>query len=170
MDSVWGTLRFLQLGVQSNCFGLECPAHCGSPFAGALVASFLGGFLVCLVLVGAFGLRLLGFAWFPVLRWNPHPLALLDCPAICVSQPPTQDNDVVELALGFAGLSISVRGSTDSAASFARGLSAGSVTASSAAPSFLGSAATAVPAQPLPQALNPRVTSFLPLAYPLSLN
>ena len=68
MDSFWGTLKFLQLGVQSNWFGLACPAHCGSPAAGSLLAAFLGGFLVCLVLVGAIGFRLIGFSLFPVIH------------------------------------------------------------------------------------------------------
>ena len=63
MDSFWGTLRFLQLGVQSNWFGLACPAHCGSPSPTSLLAAFLGGFLCCLLLVGACGLRLLGSSW-----------------------------------------------------------------------------------------------------------
>ena len=63
MDSFWGTLRFLQLGVQSNWFGLACPSHCGSPAVGSLLAAFLFGFLSCLVVVGAIGLRCLGLPW-----------------------------------------------------------------------------------------------------------
>ena len=48
-----------------------------------------------------------------------------------MSQTPTPDNDVVELALDFAGLSITVRGSSDSATSFIRGLASTSPSAAS---------------------------------------
>ena len=63
MDSFWGVIRFFQLGVQSNWFGLACPYHCGPPTWGALVALYLLGFLsglVCVagVVVWAIGLRL----------------------------------------------------------------------------------------------------------------
>ena len=89
-----------------------------------------------------------------------------------MSQPPNPDNDVVELALDFSGLSITVRGSTDSDASFVRGLSAGSATVSSAQSSILGTsgyspitsvAAAAPPAQSSAPPSTPATTPFLPL-------
>ena len=61
MEAVWGTLRVLQVGVQSNWFGLACPAHCGSPTFGALLASFLLGFITCLVLAVGFAI----WIWCP---------------------------------------------------------------------------------------------------------
>ncbi len=72
MDSFWGALRFLQLGVQSNWFGLACPSHCGSPSVGALLASYFGGVLTVIVLGLAFGLRLVGFFWLPLAQ-SPEP-------------------------------------------------------------------------------------------------
>lgn len=52
MDVLLGTVRVLQSGVQSNWWGLACPAHCGSPGWGALLASYLLGFISCLALAG----------------------------------------------------------------------------------------------------------------------
>ena len=77
MDSIWGALRFLQLGVQSNWFGLACPAHCGPPTFGALLAAFFAGVLSVIVLGLAFGLRLVGFFWLPSVHPSePQPAGL----------------------------------------------------------------------------------------------
>ena len=38
--------------LSSNFFGLGCPAHCGAPGLGALIACFLGGLLVGFALCG----------------------------------------------------------------------------------------------------------------------
>ena len=54
---------FLQVGslvthaLRTNFFGLGCPAHCGNPGLGSLLASFLLGLLVGISLC-------VGLAWF----------------------------------------------------------------------------------------------------------
>ena len=64
MDTAFGAftgfVRLLQSGVVSNWWGLACPAHCGSPSFGALLASFLLGFCSCLILCGLFAFWVLG--------------------------------------------------------------------------------------------------------------
>lgn len=98
----------------------------------------------------------LGLASVPLLIL--HHTVWPDYPDICMSQTPTPDNDVVELALDFAGLSITVRGSSDSATSFVRGLASGSPSAASSInpPSTSGysavtpAASSATPALSLP--------------------
>ena len=44
-------LSFLQSGVNSNWFGLGCPQHCRGSDFGGLIAAFLLGFLLGVVVV-----------------------------------------------------------------------------------------------------------------------
>ena len=61
MDVAWGVIRFLQGGITTNWYGLACPAHCGFPVFGSLLAAFLCGLLVGLGLVACAAPSLLGF-------------------------------------------------------------------------------------------------------------
>ena len=55
-----GFVRLLQSGVVSNWWGLACPAHCGSPSFGSLLAAFLLGFCSCFILCGLLAFWVLG--------------------------------------------------------------------------------------------------------------
>ena len=58
MDSVLGVMRFLQVGVSSNWFGLSCPSHCGAATFSTILASYLLG------LLSGFALGLVGLLYF----------------------------------------------------------------------------------------------------------
>ena len=72
------------------------------------------------------GLRWFGqldFVGLPLTGIPPLPRASIGSHATCMSQTPPPDHDVVDLALDFADLSISIRGPPASAAAFVRNLS-----------------------------------------------
>ena len=52
MESVLQSVSFVSYLLRSNFLGLGCPAHCGVPGTGAVLASFLLGLLVGFVLCG----------------------------------------------------------------------------------------------------------------------
>jgi len=66
MEVVLGTLKVLQAGVQTGWFGLACPAHCGSPVFGTLLAFYLLGVCSTLAVVAFVCLWIFGR---PFLDW-----------------------------------------------------------------------------------------------------
>ncbi len=75
----------------------------------------------------------LDFVGIPSIAIRPLPRAFIAFRTTCMSHTPPTDYDVVDLALDFADLSISIRGPPSSAAAFVRNLSATSSDISSVA-------------------------------------